>query len=133
MTQLKLNIIALFWGLLTVTTSCSICKKSEGKKIKGGYNVIKMKKTNNGTAQLVCIVYDKEKNIPIPKASVQINELKIGGFTKNDGALGLDIPPGKFTITVVNVGNTTIQTNFIKFKPNTKTEIKFQLGTTIIH
>jgi len=68
-----------------------------------------------------------------PNASVQVNELKIGGFTKNYGSLELNVPIGKYKITVVNVGNTTIQTTFIKFAHDTKTEVKFKLGTTIIH
>lgn len=133
MTNLRLNNIVIFFGLLTVITSCSVFKKSEGKIIKGNYEVIKIEKVNNSTSQLVCIVYDKQKNVPISNASVQVNELKVGGFTKNDGTLDLDIPAGKYTITVANVGNTTIQTNLINFKPNTKTKINFKLGTTIIH
>ena len=118
--------------LLTVITSCSSAKKMEVKVIKGNYEIIKIEKVSS-TSRLACIVYDKEKNVPISGAVVLVNELKIGGFTKNDGTFELNIQAGKYTVTAMNAGNTTIQTKLINFKPNTKTGIRFKLGTSTIY
>lgn len=64
MTTSHLNTV-LFFGLLIVTMSCSVLKKSEGEIIRGDYKVVKTEKLNEGTSQLVCIVYDKKNNTPI--------------------------------------------------------------------
>ena len=40
---------------------------------------------------------------------------------------------GKYVITAMSAGNTTINTKLINFAPYTKTTIKFSLGTTIIY
>jgi hypothetical protein len=133
MIHLKLNLITLFLGLFTVVTSCSVFNKSEGRVIKGNYDVIKIENVNNRTPKLVCIIYDKQKSIPISYAIVKVDETKIEGVTKDDGTLEMDVPEGKYTITVMNGANTTIKTKLINFKPNTKTEIKFNLGTTYIY
>ena len=126
MATLKLNII-VFFGLMTIILSCSTLRRKE-IVIKGNYKITKVEKVNNNTSKLVCIVYDKETGALLPNAVVQVNELNIGGFTKEDGTLELDIPAGKYTIKVTNLGNTDMKTSFIRFVSNTKTEIKFNLG-----
>lgn len=113
--------------------SCSILKKSDGKVTKGSYDIVKIEKTDNEKAQIVCVVYDKKNNTPIHDAAISIENLKLAGLTKNDGRCEFESSGGKSTVTVVNVGNITINTKPINFKPYTKTEIKFSLGTAIIY
>jgi len=74
--------IVIIIGLLMVINSCSTFKKSEVKIIKGNYKVIKLEKINNNiSSNLICIVYDKLTNDPISYAYLEVNKLKIGGFT----------------------------------------------------
>jgi hypothetical protein len=134
MINLIIKNIVIILGLLMVISSCSTFKKSEVKIIKGNYEVIKLEKVNNNiSSNLICIVYDKLTNDPISYAYIEVNELKIGGFTNDDGIIELNIPKGKYTITVMNGANTNIKTKHINFKPNTITKIIFRLGTVIIY
>ena len=131
MSTIELNVIIFFGSIVMI--SCSILKKSDGEIIKGNYEIVKVEKINDNKCQLVCIVYDKKNNVPISNATIHINDLNLGGSTKNNGIIEIEIPAGKYIVTAMNVGNTTIETNSIEFKPSTQTEIKFELGTTIIH
>lgn len=126
--------IIFFISLIFVCfISCFNLKKNDGKVIKGSYDIVKIEKTQNEKAQLVCVVYDKIDNTPIPYAGIIIDNLKLAGFTNNDGRCEFELSGGRSTVTVFNAGNITIKTKPINFKPYTKTEIKFLLGTAIIY
>ncbi len=114
-------------------SACSVFKISEREIIKGRYEVINREKTNIKESKILCNIYDKKDNAPISNAAIQLNELKIGGFTNNEGNFEFEVPPGNYTITVINAGNTTLTTKIMKFEPFNKTVIKFELGTTIIY
>ena len=132
---LKINISLtriLFVGLLTIIASCSSFRKLDGERIKGDYKVFDIVRDDN-KSNVVCIVYDKKHNVPITGAILQVNELKVSGLTNSNGIFVLNIPVGNFTISVLNVGNTTINTDLIKFKPNIKLQIIFHMGSTNIN
>lgn len=110
---------------------CSSLRKSEGIIIKGDYKITKLEKLKSPKCNLVCKVYDKRNNQPIPHATVQISELDLIGLTNDDGIFEFDLFAGKYKVTVSNIGNSSIETCTIKLA--SKTEITFELGTTIIH
>jgi hypothetical protein len=113
--------------------SCSILKKSDSKVTKGNYDIIKVEKTDSEKAQIICVVYDKKNNAPIVDAAISIDDLKLTGLSKTNGRCEFEVTGAKSVVTVINVGNITIKTKPINFKPYTKTEIKFLLGTAIIY
>ncbi|HYO21332.1 MAG TPA: carboxypeptidase-like regulatory domain-containing protein [Flavisolibacter sp.] len=63
---------------------------------------------NTSAAQklLKGVVVD-EKNVPIPKASVFLNNTSIGTTADNEGQFSLNIPAGKFELIVSSIGYIT--------------------------
>lgn len=129
----KKSVFLLFMFLFVVSCSVSKSKQGNGKIIKGNYEISKTKQTHSGKAQIVCTVYDKRGQNPIPNAVVEINELKLGGETSDSGTFSIDIPPGKYTVTAMNVANTKLTTDIFTINPGDIIHIKFELGTTIIY
>ncbi len=118
-----------------MVTSCATFnpQKASKKVIEGSYTIVK-RETNlsNPNSIITGIVYDKESNNPIKGAVVQLEGIKKGDFTNEQGQFYLEIPEqGSFKVQVVNVGHTTISTEPIRFNSQTKTEINFYLGTAI--
>ncbi len=63
------------------------------------------------------LVLDAEKGMPVPKASVFLNNTSIGTTANDEGRFSLSIPAGKFDLIVSSIGyetvNRTILTNDI--------------------
>jgi len=117
--------------------ACTVLKKTAdeggGGNIKGKYKIIKTEEVNNnGKSRIICYPYDRQTNTLVDIATVQIIELKLEAILY-DGISDFEVPPGRYKITVNSFGYTDIQTRFIHFKPNTKTEIRIELGTYWIH
>ena len=83
------------------------------------------------------VVVDAEKNIPVPKASVFLNNTSVGTSANDEGKFELYVPAGRFDLIVSSVGyathNQTVFTNevldFITIQLKIKTP---ELETVII-
>ena len=67
--------------------------------------------TAGAQKRLTGVVLDAEKNLPLPKASVFLNNTSIGVTANEEGRFELFIPAGKYELIVSSVGyNTSNQT-----------------------
>lgn len=64
---------------------------------------------NSGLAQklLKGVVLDAEKNTPVPKASVFLNNTSVGTTADNEGAFSFWLPAGRYELIVSSVGYAT--------------------------
>lgn len=83
------------------------------------------------------VVLDAEKNVPVPKASVFLNNTSIGTTANEEGQFELSVPAGRYDLIVSSVGfnthnqtlNSTDADDFLTIKLNIKTP---ELETVII-
>src|SRR5215207_1739410 len=83
------------------------------------------------------IVVDAEKNTPVPKASVFLNNTSIGTSANEEGKFELYLPAGRFDLIISSVGyathNQTVVTNEVLDFITIRLKVKMpELETVII-
>lgn len=136
---MKVNrqILIVFSILLLFESSCNrIVNKSSGKIINGNYQILNTSRiqVNDSNCVIYGFVEDVFTNSKIDYAIISIINSNI--YYVSDNSLGtfyLRVPHGEYQLKAECVGNTSLITPKIIFKPNQKYEIVFRLGTTIIY
>lgn len=127
--KLSANVLFLFF-----ICSCRLFYSGSTDKVHtdGRYSIIG---TSNGDLRDSCMikgfVFDRRTNSPLAYTYIFIPELKRLSETDTSGYFWLIFPPGHFTIEAKRVGNYTLETDTLEFKPNSITEIKFELGSVV--
>lgn len=100
------------------------------KIIEGNYSIVVQKTDSTNLNSIITgKVYDKDTNVPIKDAVVQIKELKRGVFTDEEGQFYFEIAEyGSYEVEALNAGHTTLLTEHIEFTTQSKTIIIFHLG-----
>jgi hypothetical protein len=75
------------------------------------------------------IVVDAEKNIPVPKASVFLNNTSIGTTASEDGKFELRIPEGRYELIISSVGYQTHNQSIVANETPDFITIKLQVKT----
>lgn len=77
------------------------------------------------------VVIDKESKAPLPRASVSITSLRIGGVTDKDGKFQFEAPVGEHNVEARFVGYET-RTLKVSVKSGETAEVSFELSSQSI-
>ena len=130
--MLRNFIIAMF---IFGTSSCRIFYHSGSDTIitEGQYSILSTKENNTlGDSCLIQgFVFDRRTNTPLAYSYVIISKLELLSETDTLGYFRIISPPGYHKIEVKRVGNFTLETDTLEFKPNIVLEMKFDLGSEV--
>lgn len=119
---------------LVFLNGCVAIKKHPKKEVvEGSYEVIRQEKYEVGgeNALVVGSVYDKRTGTPLGYTSIHIKEIEKGVLADTLGRFSFEVPSGIYKIEVSMVGNSVLITEPIKLESDTRTEIRFNLGTVV--